>query len=262
LVTSFVETAHGVRLEVYSTGTGPPITAFAHGLGSGIAQTRPLGSGVAGRKVFMQFRGHGHSESPPGLWTYADLAHDLRAVADSCGATQALGVSLGAGALCRILAETPDRFARVVLFLPAVIDRPRGAGARQRFRRLLAAVEAKDPAAIAHVVALDIPPSQRGSTAAAAFIRSRVELLMREGLAHSLVTLPDQVAVSGRAELASVQAKVLIIGAEGDIAHPASVAVELGTLFPHARVHIYDQPAVLWTHRADLRDRISAFLNP
>ncbi|MGW1453283.1 alpha/beta hydrolase, partial [Micromonospora sp. NPDC002411] len=32
------------------------------------------GSGVTGRKVFFQFRGHGRSEAPDGPWTYSDLA--------------------------------------------------------------------------------------------------------------------------------------------------------------------------------------------
>ena len=96
--TDVVPTPHGVMLERLVTGAGEPVTVFAHGLGSGIAETRPLGSAVPGRKVFFQFRGHGRSATPPGPWTYADLARDLRAIADLSGATQALGVSLGASA--------------------------------------------------------------------------------------------------------------------------------------------------------------------
>ena len=119
---------------------------FAHGLGNGIPETRPLGSGVTGRRVFFQFRGHGRSSAPPGRWTYADLARDLRAVADLSGATRALGVSLGAGALCRLLADDPDRFERVVLFLPAVLDTPRPAPARERLDALLDAIEDGDAA--------------------------------------------------------------------------------------------------------------------
>jgi len=57
--------------------------------------------------------------------TYAALAGELRAVADHVRATQALGVSMGAGALCALLADTPLRFRRLVFVLPAVLDRPR-----------------------------------------------------------------------------------------------------------------------------------------
>ena len=47
---------HGATLEYLVSGEGHPTTAFAHGLTGGIADTRPLGSGVSGRKVFFQFR--------------------------------------------------------------------------------------------------------------------------------------------------------------------------------------------------------------
>ncbi|GAB3219927.1 hypothetical protein GCM10027452_41140 [Micromonospora halotolerans] len=118
--TELVTTPHGVRLERLVTGTGDPVTVFAHGLGNGIATTRPFGSGVTGRRLFFQFRGHGRSDSPPGPWSYLDLARDLRAVADLGGATRAFGASLGAGALCRLLVESPERFEKLVFFLPAV----------------------------------------------------------------------------------------------------------------------------------------------
>jgi 3-oxoadipate enol-lactonase len=97
--TEIIETPHGVRLEQLTTGVGQPVTVFGHGLAGDIAGTRPLGSAVAGRRVFFHFRGHGRSDAPPGPWTFGDLATDLRAVADLAGATRALGVSMGAGAL-------------------------------------------------------------------------------------------------------------------------------------------------------------------
>ena len=131
-------TPHGVDLEYLVTGAGEPVTVFAHGLGNGIAETRPLGSAVNGRRVFFQFRGHGRSSAPEGRWTYADLARDLRAVADLTGATRALGVSLGAGALCRALSDDPRRFERVVLYLPSALDKPREKLAHDRLTGLLA----------------------------------------------------------------------------------------------------------------------------
>ena len=111
--TEIVSTSSGVVLEQLVTGVGDPVTVFAHGLGGDIAGTRPLGSAVTGRRVFFHFRGHGRSDAPPGPWSFADLADDLRAVADRAGATRALGVSMGAGALCRLLASTPERFERI-----------------------------------------------------------------------------------------------------------------------------------------------------
>lgn len=118
-------------LELVTTGSGLPATVFAHGLTGSIPTTRPFGSGVPGSRTFMHFRGHGASAAGSAPGTYVDLAEDLRAVADQVGATQALGVSVGAGALCSLLARTPLRFSKVVFVLPAVLDRPRTDGAME-----------------------------------------------------------------------------------------------------------------------------------
>lgn len=259
--TELVTTPHGVLLERLVTGTGDPVTVFAHGLGNGIPDTRPLGSAISGRKVFFQFRGHGRSAAPPGPWTYSDLARDLRAIADLSGASRAVGVSLGAGALCRLLADSPMRFDRVVFFLPAVLDTPRPQAARERLSTLLDAVESGDLAAVADAVSQEAPAAVRETPAAWSYFRTRIDQLLRDGLAPALATLPDQVAVPDRTMLGTVTAEVLVIGAKGDELHPATVAEELAAALPRATLHVYDKPGVLWTQRSDLRGRISSFLN-
>jgi 3-oxoadipate enol-lactonase len=259
--TDLLATPHGVRLDQLVTGAGEPTTVFAHGFAASIAVTRPLGSAVAGRRVFFQFRGHGRSDAPAGPWTYDDLARDLRAVADLNGATRALGVSLGAGALIALLTQSPQRFARVVFFLPAVVDRHRSPVARRRLTGLLQAVAAGDPAAIADAVGAELPPAVRDTHAGRSYLRQRTDQLARDGLAAALATLPDQVAVDDRSALAAVTAPVLVIGCRGDDLHPAEAAEDLTAALPRANLHVYDGPAVLWTHRADLRERISSFLN-
>jgi 3-oxoadipate enol-lactonase len=252
---------HGVSLEYFATGSGEPTTVFAHGLAGGIPDTRPLGSGVAGRKVFFQFRGHGRSDQPTRPVTYVDLAADLRAVADKFDATRALGVSLGAGALCRLLAQTPDRFERVVFFLPSVLDEPRAPTAMARVRALLEAVEANDAPTAATLLSAEIPPALRDQPAAWRYIRERLDALMKDGLSTALSDLPSQAALPDRNVLDGVTASVLVIGCRGDEAHPAATAQALASALPRATLHIYDQPAVLWNHRTDLRARISEFLN-
>jgi pimeloyl-ACP methyl ester carboxylesterase len=259
--TALITTPDGTHLEYLITGTGYPVTVFAHGLGNGIAQTRPLGSAVAGRRVFLHFRGHGRSSAPAGAWTYQDLAGDLHAVADSTNATRALGVSLGAGALCRVLADDPDRFEKVVLFLPAVLDVPRGAVARQRLAEMLVAIRSGDPAEVAHVVARDVPVMQRDTASGRSFVRARKEQLLREGLADSLASLPEQVAVEDRMSLRHVNAEVLVIASRGDDLHRVDVAEQVAAVLPRATLHVYDEPDVVWTNRADLRDRIAGFFN-
>jgi len=259
--TEQVATPHGVELEWSITGEGEPVTVFAHGLGGSIGDTRPLGSAVHGRKVFFHFRGHGRSAAPSGHWTYADLARDLRAVADLSGATQALGVSLGAGALARLVADNPTRFTRLVFFLPAVLDEPRPAAAQQRIVTLLEAIESGDAATVADVVSQEAPAQVRNTPAVWAYLRQRLDQLMRDGLAEGLASLPEQVVVDDRAALAAVTVPALVIGCRGDELHPVAVAEQLAEALPNATLHVYDRPGVVWTQRADLRQRISGFLN-
>lgn len=61
--------------------------------------------------------------------------------------------------------------------------------------------------------------------------------------------------------LASFPGRALVIGCVGDDVHPVPVAERLAALLPDAELHVYDRPAVLWTKRTELRQRVSAFLN-
>jgi pimeloyl-ACP methyl ester carboxylesterase len=258
--TRLLHTPGGLDLEYLATGAGRPVTIFAHGLGGGIADTRPLGSGVPGTRIFLQLRGHGRSGAPPGPWSYADLAADLAAVADFHGATRAFGISLGAGALCRLLVGRPDRFERLVFFLPAVLDEPRGGPARRRVAALLDAIGSGDRSRVVDAVIEEVPAALRTTPAAAAFARQRADQLLRDGLGTGLGRLADSVAVPDAAALARVGAPALVIGCVGDELHPVDVAERLAGLLPRASLHIYDRPGVLWTDRADLRKRIGSFL--
>ncbi|MFF5295588.1 alpha/beta fold hydrolase [Paractinoplanes globisporus] len=259
--TELISTPSGVRLEQLTTGVGDPVTVFAHGLGGDIAGTRPLGSAVTGRRVFFHFRGHGRSDAPVGPWTFGDLADDLRAVADLAGATRALGVSMGAGALCRLLSQTPDRFERVVCYLPAPLDGTRPAAAEARVDRLLAAVESGEAASIAAAVEYELPASVRNTPTGWSYLRQRVEQLQRDGLAAELTSLWHEPAVADESLLRAFRGRALVLGCLGDEVHPVAWAERLAGLLPGAELHVYDRPAVLWTNRAELRERISAFLN-
>jgi 3-oxoadipate enol-lactonase len=259
--TELIKTPAGVRLEQLVTGVGEPVTVFAHGLGGDIAGTRPLGSAVGGRRVFFQFRGHGRSDAPPGPWSFADLAAELRAVADRAGATRALGVSMGAGALCRLLADTPDRFDRIVLYLPAPLDGNRPPVAVARLERLLAAVESGEAALVAEAVEYELPKSVRNSPTGWGYLRQRVEQLLEHPLAPQLDTLWQQPAVADESVLTAFRGRALVLGCVGDDLHPVAVAERLAELLPGAELQVYDHPAVLWSNRRELRERISEFLN-
>jgi pimeloyl-ACP methyl ester carboxylesterase len=259
--TELVATPHGVELERLVTGDGSPVTIYAHGLGGSIADTRPLATGTVGQRVFFHFRGHGNSAVPPGRWTHADLARDLRAVADLSGATRAVGVSLGAAALCRLLADHPDRFERLVLFLPPGLDGDRSTGGRVRLAELLAAARAGDAATVAELISHEVPAGSRQTAAVWEYLRQRLDQLLRDGLAEGLADLPDLAAVADPSALRAVTCPVLVLACHGDELHPAAAAERLCELLPSATLHVYDRPGVFWNSRSDLRERISTFLN-
>ena len=193
---------------------------------------------------------------------YADLARDLRAIADLSRATRAFGASLGAGALARLLTESPARFERVVFFLPAALDQPRPDVAGQRLTALLEAVEEGDASAMAEAVELEMPPAVRNTPAGWSYLRQRLDQLMRDGLGAGLASLPEHAPLADRAALAAVDVPALVIANAGDELHPVEVAEELAAALPQATLHVYDKPGVLWTDRADLRERLTTFLNP
>jgi pimeloyl-ACP methyl ester carboxylesterase len=149
--TSLLEGPNGV-LELTTTGSGLPATVFAHGATGSIQTTRPFGSGVKGSRTFFHFRGYGASAPAANPLTYAALEADLRAVADHVGATQVLGVSMGAGALCRLLARTPLRFEKLVFALPAALDKFRTDDTSDRLE-LYAAAPLTDRAVLGPVIA-------------------------------------------------------------------------------------------------------------
>jgi pimeloyl-ACP methyl ester carboxylesterase len=213
---------------------------------------------VEGTRVFYAARGH-HADRPD-PFTYADLGDDLLAVADEQGATRALGVSMGAGALLSVLSRQPDRFEKVVCFLPGAIDRPRTDEAVRRFADLVAALEASDLDGVMAFVAGEIPADLRGK--AATYIETRARFLLASpGIPVAVASLPPVTPVEDRSMLASVSAEVLVLAQEGDLLHPAQIGRDLAAVLPKARLVVFDQPGVVLRERPRLRRLISEFLN-
>jgi 3-oxoadipate enol-lactonase len=251
-------------VEYLVTGRGEPVTVFAHGLAGAIDETRPFGSGVRGSRVFLHFRGHGASSSPETPWTYDAVAQELLAVADHVGATRALGVSLGAGALLRTLADQPRRFDRLVLVLPGAIDGPRGDAATRRLQLMAGHVEAGDVEAVAELLCAGQPAAARNRQEVQAWAGKQARRLVDtvdSGVARALRDLSEQSPLEDRAVLQAVQAPVLVIGQQGDDTHPARAAEELAAAFPRGRLAMFDDGGVVWAHRQELRELIGGFLD-
>jgi 3-oxoadipate enol-lactonase len=97
-------------------GSGTPVTLIVPGLAATPGEARIPASGLAGTRVVLTLPSHGDEpDAPAGYWRYDRIAADVLAVADEVGATGALGVSLGAGALTRAVADhlRPGQAARV-----------------------------------------------------------------------------------------------------------------------------------------------------
>ncbi len=248
-------------IECLVTGSGAPVTVFAHGLAGSIDETRPFGSGVAGTRVFFHFRGHGASAESERPWTYAAAADDVRAVTTAYRARRGLGVSLGAGALLRVAAESPDAFDRLVFALPATIDRPRTDPAVELMRARAELVEHRDVAALARSLVAEQPVGVRQRPDVQLWAERQARRLSSTTVARALRELPAQHPVATRDEVASIRCPVLVIGQQGDAAHPESIARELASLLPASQLEVYDDGGILWSHRSQVRTLISTFLN-
>lgn len=243
------------------TGTGSPTTLFAHGFAGSIAETRPFGSGVEGTRVFFHFSGHGTSPDPADGLGYAALETELRVVADAHGATRALGVSLGAGALLAAVAHEPSRFDRLVLVIPAAIDRPRTGRAVARVEAMADRAEAGDVDGLTRLLLAEQPAELRERRVVQVWAHQQAARMAGPALVSAMRVVPQLFPLADRAALAAVEVPVLVIGQEGDEAHPAELVGELVAALPHAEGHVFSPGGVVWTHRADLRRIITGFLN-
>ena len=248
-------------IEVQLTGRGTPVTVFAHGLGACIDETRPFGSGVRGSRVFFHFRGHGATVGWESPWTYAALAAELQTVAAAYGARRALGVSLGAGALLRAAADTPAAFDRLVFVLPAAIDRPRVDAAVKRMQRQAEMVQRGDLDALAASLLGEQPPAVRDRADVQVWARRQASRLSAPTVARALRELSLQHPVESRSVLARVRCPALVVGQEGDAAHPASIARKLAGALPTAELAMFDASGLAWNHRVELRAVISRFFD-
>lgn len=250
-------TSSGVAYAV--VGSGGPVTVFAHGLGGSAAETRPLASRLGGTRVLLSFRGHGDSAGlPVGGWDYDMLADDLLAVADEVGATRAVGLSLGGGALLRALTRDPQRFARLAFVMPAAIDAARIDGAALRLRTLGEAVDAGDAAAVtAHLLA-ELPVDIRTRRGVAVLVARRAQQLVSRPAPRPC---GDDRPLHDRSVLSSITAPTLVLGQEADPLHLIDIARELAAALPAGRLLAMPEAGVFWTDPRRAQDALAEHLS-
>lgn len=256
----FVDAPDG-PVEVLVNGHGRPTTVFAHGLASGIAETRPFGSAVVGTRVFLHFRGHGASPAPIAGWTYSVLCSELDAVVERYVATRGLGISLGAGALLLSAWSAPARYERLVFVLPSTIDRPRHDAAAMRMQRMAELVDRGDLDGLAAGLVAEQPIGARERPDVALWARRQAERLAHTSAGLALRELPTAHPLAPGSDLSAIECPALVLGQEGDEAHPAGIARELAERLPRGALRLFDPGGLVWTHRAEVRDLVSTFLN-
>lgn len=244
-------------------GEGGPVTVLAHGIGGSIAETRPLAARLRGTRVLLEFRGHGQSDALPGGWDYDLLADDLLAVADEVGATQAVGLSLGSGALLRALSRDPKRFDRLAFVLPAAIDARRADGATLRLERLGAAIDRGDADAVTDLLVGEVPAHVRDRRGTALLLRRRAMQLLERPTPRPLhpPSDPDRPLLD-RAVLGDVVAPSLVVGQAGDPLHRLDTAAELAAALPDAELLSLPPGGVFWTATRVLQLALAHHLTP
>lgn len=225
-------------------GTGGPVTLFAHGLGGSRAETRPLAAGVPGTRVLLSFRGHGASDALLDGWDYDLLADDLRAVADHVGATACVGLSLGCGALLRVLRDEPDRFRRLAFVLPAALDSTRADSATMRLQLLGDAIDREDVDAVTELLLAEVPDELRTRRGVPLLVGRRAQDLVRRS---APVPRTSDRPLEDRSVLRRVTAPALVVAQADDPLHPAALADELAAALPHARQLHLPAGGVFWT---------------
>lgn len=239
-------------------GDGLPVTVFAHGLGGSAAETRPLATSVPGTRVLLDFRGHGASAPLVDGWDYDLLADDLLRVADAAGATRAVGLSVGSGALLRVLSRDPLRFERLAMVMPAALDSGRDDGATLAIRRLGRAIDAGDVDAIAVLLLDEVPPELREQRAVRLLLTRRArQLATRPAPRPRVADRP----VADRRVLAAVQAPALVVAQQSDPLHSVDLATDLAAALPNSRLLTLGPAGVFWTAREELATQLAHHLS-
>ena len=240
-------------------GDGGPVTVFAHGLGGTSGETRPLALRAPGTRVLLSFRGHGGSDPLADGWDYDLLAEDLLTVADHVGADACVGLSLGCGALLRILRDDPERFGRLAFVMPAALDAARTDGATARLEQLGAAIDRGDVAAVTALLLAEVPTALRERRAVPLLLARRAEALV---LRPAPVPRRTDRPLDDRSVLAQVLAPTLVIGQADDPLHPLDLARELADVLPAGRLLGLPEGGVFWTAAAQAQIALADHLTP
>lgn len=247
-------------------GTGQPHTLFGHGFAGAIRDTRSFGTGVTGTKHFLHLPGHGGRPSPGPGWNYDQIAEALKQALASTSATRALGVSMSAGGLLRLL-STADPVTRnlekVALVLPASFTGFSAEAANRNvvyLEKLRALVSTGDVEGIIDLMLSREPAEVADLVPARAWTRTKAENLintdMSDGLGLALETAIDDSQLD---TLAQFPGEVLVLTHGADPAHPVDIAESIAAAIPHSQLEVLPPGSILWRGRHEVRRILNDF---
>jgi 3-oxoadipate enol-lactonase len=258
VVTSF----DGVQLSVHVVGEGQPVTVMGHGLTSTYRDFEIFAPFLPGTKVMFDFRGHGDSECPPpGSYTTEHFAQDLNAVAKEYEATCAAGVSLGSGAIMRILTTEPERFDKLIFLLPGRV--PVRQAVKDRLFHLSDLLETKSVQETADITLAEEEAAGAFAQfpASKQFRRDALLRMNREGIPNAIRECIDDPPVTDPDLVRRMQASTLIIAQDNDLLHDADIARELARLLPNSELHVFADQFGLLREIPTLVQRSAALLS-
>ncbi|SMY11723.1 alpha/beta fold hydrolase [Brevibacterium jeotgali] len=247
-------------------GSGDPITLFAHGFSGQIRDTRPFAAGIDGTRALMHLGGHGGRPSPGAGWGYGTIAAQLSDALAATGATRALGVSMSAGGLARLITSGDPRataLTKVAFVLPAswagfsptlsdALD-----DSLTRIRRLLA--DGDRDGLVDHFLSRE-PAEVRALEPARAWTRQKVDALVDTDMSDG-VGLAAEIAVDQPEAAADFAGDVLVLTQEEDASHPVEIARDYAAAFPRARLEVLAPGSILWRGRTRIRRLLTDFFN-
>lgn len=237
----------GADLHYDVEGTGP-LVVWGHGLmndrrlleESGVFDWSPV---VASGRALLRLDWRAHGASGGGHadqgCTWASLADDLLALLDELSPdapVDAIGCSMGTGAILHAAVARPQRFRRLVLTAPPTAWHTRVAQA-EGYRQLAEIAESGGVAAVERVFAMQPATGFFGEPTAPLRIGVSDELLpwvLREAAASDL---PDPEGIRG------LPIPTLILSWADDPSHPVSTGERLHELIPASRFEVAQSPA-------------------
>ena len=221
-----------------------PVLVLSNSLGTDLAMWDTQVDALAKhlRVVRYDTRGHGDSPVPPGPYTLEDLGRDVLELLDHLGVQRAslCGVSLGGMTGMWLAAHAPQRIDRLVLCCTSAYLPPAAAWAQ----RAATVRDAGSTAVVADAVLARwlTPDGLAADAARRARLRSMLLATPAEGYAGCCDAIER---LDERADLASIVAPTLVVGAAQDPATPPEHQQAIADAVAGARLEILDGAAHL-----------------